>query len=170
MNYEQLWDIGEQARHGAQLTPGEKSFIVEVVPRELAKFPNVPVPSRVRHPAGFSLSGAPVRTLTRCVLVLSARRVLGPNYDARSEFYQRVAADLAFGIMRSHFHHEYPKGVHCCAQCTLAVYPVLKAKALRWFDCHSLAEGVRRLIEEKQWRFSGATNPLMIGWALAEKE
>jgi hypothetical protein len=120
----------------------------------------------VRHPAGFSVSGAPVRTLTQCVLVLSAQRVLGPSYDARSEFYQRVAADLAFGIMRSHFHHGYPKGVYCCAQCTLAVYPVLKAQALRWFDCQSLAKDVRQLVEKREWRFSGSANAGMIAWAL----
>ena len=47
--------------------------------------------------------------------------------------------DLAFGIMRSHFHHGYPKGVHCCAQCTLAVIPVLEAGAIRYFDCRELS-------------------------------
>ena len=36
--------------------------------------------------------------------------------------------------MRSHFHHGYPKGVHCCVQCTLAVIPVLDAGAIRYFD------------------------------------
>ena len=166
MDYDQLWNIGERAKDGTRLTPGEKRFVKEIVPRELAEFPKVPFPSRVRHPAGFSISGAPVRTLVRCVLVLSAQRVLGLRYDARSEFYERVAADLAFGIMRSHFHHGYPKGVHCCAQCTLAVFPVLKRKALRWFDCQSLANDVRRLIEAREWRFSSSTNPRMLAWAL----
>jgi hypothetical protein len=46
------------------------------------------------------------------------------------------------------------------------VYPVLKAKALRWFDCQSLAKDVRRLIEEKQWRFSASTHAGMIAWAI----
>jgi hypothetical protein len=68
--------------------------------------------------------------------------------------------------MRSHFHLGYPKGAHCCAQCTLAVYPVLLAGALPWFDSQSLAKAVRELIQAKQWRFSGSTNPHMVAWAL----
>src|SRR5689334_16825436 len=120
MDYDRLWEIGERARRGARLTPDEKHFVGDVVPRELARFPRVKFPPRVRHPAGFSLAGAPVGTLARCILVLSAQRALGPRYDARSELYGRVAADLAFGIMRSHFHHGFPRGVHCCAQCSLA--------------------------------------------------
>jgi hypothetical protein len=167
MDYDRLWLVGEHARHRTRLTPEDKRFISEIVPRELAKFPHVVFPRHVRHPAGFSLSGAPVGTLVRCVLVLSAQRVLGVRYDVRSEFYGRVAADLAFGIMRSHFHHGFSKGVHCCAQCSLAVYPVLKAGTLRWFDCADLARPVRQLIESKQWRFSASTNPRMTAWALA---
>jgi len=166
MNYDQLWEIGERARNGARLTPHEKHFVIEVAPRELSRFPRIAFPTRIRHPAGFSISGAPVGTLARSILVLSAQRVLGSRYHVHSAFYERGAADLAFGIMRSHFHHGYPKGVHCCAQCTLAIYPVLKAGSLRWFDCNSLAQSVRRLIEAKQWRFSGSTNPDMLAWAL----
>jgi hypothetical protein len=167
MDYDRLWIVGEQVRHGGRLSAEEKDFISEVVPRELARFPRIGFPRRIRHPAGFSLSGAPVGTLLRCVLVLSAQRVLGPRYYARSEFYERVASALAFGIMRSHFHHGFPKGTHCCAQCSLAVYPVLKAGALRWFDGPSLARSVRQLIMAKQWRFSASTNPQMVAWALA---
>jgi hypothetical protein len=166
MDYDRLWKISDKARYGARLTSEENRFVVETVPGELAEFPKNPFPARVRHPAGFSVSGAPVRTLVRCALVLSAQRVLGRRYGSRSEFYDRVEADLAFGIMRSHFHHGYPKGTFCCPQCTLAVYPVLMAEAIRWFDCADLAKTVRQLIETKQWRFSTSTNPPMIAWAL----
>lgn len=166
MDYDRLWQIGEQVRRRAPLTSDDCRFIEETAPRELAAFPMVSYPARVRHPAGFSLSGAPVRTLTRSVLLLSARRVLGPRYEARSEFYRRVAADLAFGIMRSHFHHGHPKGAYCCAQCTLAVYPLLRARALHALDCGSLAKDVRRLIERREWRFQGSINAGMLAWAL----
>jgi hypothetical protein len=168
MDYDLLWNIGEQVRHGTRLAPEAKHFIAKIVPRELAKFPRIAFPRHVRHPAGFSLAGAPIGTLARCVLVLSAQRVFGPAYDSRSEFYHRVAADLAFCAMRSHFHHGFPKGLHCCAQCSLAVYPVLEAEALRWFDCSSLAPTVRKLIEGHQWRFTGSTNPRMMAWAVEE--
>jgi len=166
MDYDRLLKIGEQSRSHGRLTSDEKHFVIDVVPQEFAAFPRIAFPARVRHPAGFSIAGAPVGTLLRSVLVLAAQRALGPRYYRRSEFYERVGADLAFGIMRSHFHHGYPKGAHCCAQCTLAVYPVLRARALPWFDCDGLAKSVRQLIEAKQWRFSGSTNPRMIRWAL----
>jgi hypothetical protein len=166
MDYDQLWMIGEKARRRDRLVPAERHFIVETVPRELSEFPRITTPTRATHPAGFSLSGAPVRTFLRSALVLSAHRVLGPRFERRSEFYHRVAADLAFGIMRSHFHHGHPKGTYCCAQCTLAVYPVLRAGALPWFDCQTLAKAVRQLIEGKRWRFSNSTNPRMVAWAL----
>ena len=62
------------------------------------------------------------------------RRPLDAASPATRSF-ENVERDLALGIMRSHFHHEYPKGTHCCVQCTLAVYPVLEAGAIRYFDC-----------------------------------
>ena len=62
--------------------------------------------------------------------------------------------------------HGYPKGTHCCVQCTLAVYPVLEANAIRYFDCAELAESLRRLVRERQRRFSKPANPKMTRWAL----
>jgi hypothetical protein len=70
--------------------------------------------------------------------------------------------------MRSHFHHGYPKGTHCCVQCTLAVYPVLEARAIRYFDCAELARDLRRLIREGGWRFSKPANPKLARWALGQ--
>src|SRR5262245_19272401 len=157
MDYDQLWVIGEKARRRDRITADERQFIVDAVPHTLPRFPRMAIPTRATHPAGFSISGAPVRTLLASVLVLSGHAVLGSRFVRRSEFYHRVAADLAFRIMRSHFHHGYPKGTHCCAQCTLAVYPVLSAGALPWFECQTLAKGVRELIEGKRWRFSNST-------------
>jgi hypothetical protein len=68
--------------------------------------------------------------------------------------------------MRSHFHNGYPKGTHCCMQCTLAVYAALETGAMRYFDCAELAAGVRRLIEERRCRFASEPNPKMLAWAL----
>lgn len=166
MAFDLLWRISERAKNHQKLTPEEKKFVGDVVPRELAEFPHLVLPTRVRHPAGFTISGRPVRTFLHAALLLSARNVLGPKYGQESEFYGVVEENLTFGIMRSHFHLGYPKGTHCCAQCTLAVYPVLKAGAIRWFDCKPLATSVRHLIETRQWRFSRSTNQKMIDWAL----
>ena len=70
--------------------------------------------------------------------------------------------------MRSHFHHGYPKGAHCCVQCTLAVLPVLDANAIRYFDCRELSVEVRRLVRERLWRFARPVDPKLIHWSLGE--
>ena len=116
------------------------------------------LPKTIRPPAGFSITGAPIRTFLKSALLLAGQKALGSRYGG-SPFYERVEEDLAFGIMRSHFHHGYPKGTHCCVQCTLAVLPVLEADAIRYFDCAPLARDVRRLIEDGGWRFAKPANP-----------
>lgn len=125
------------------------------------------LPKVIKHPAGFSISGAPVGTFLRSALLIAGRKALGNRYGG-SPFYEMVERDLAFGIMRSHFHHGYPKGTHCCVQCTLAVYPVLEVGAIRYFDCTQLATNLRRLIQRGGWRFTKPANARLTRWALGE--
>jgi hypothetical protein len=117
-----------------RLAPKDVAFIRDVVPGRLESFPRLKLPASVRHPAGFAVSGASVGTFLRSALLVAGQKALGRRFGGH-EFYDRIERDLAFGIMRSHFHHGYPKGVHCCVQCTLAVIPVLDAGAIRYFDC-----------------------------------
>ncbi len=100
-------------------------------------------------------------------MLIAGQKVFGRRYGG-SVFYETVEKDLAFGIMRSHFHRGFPKGSHCCVQCSLAVYPVLEAGAIRYFDCAALADNLRRLIDEGQWRFSKPVNPKLVGWSLRQ--
>lgn len=160
-----VFEIADRARARERLTPKDKAFVQKIVPKELSAFPRLALPPSVRHPAGFTVTGASVGTFVRSALLLAGQRVLGQRY-AESDFYTTVERDLAFGIMRSHFHHGYPKGTHCCTQCTLAVYPVLNAEALRYFDCSPLAAAVRQIIERKQWRFATRPPQAMLDWAL----
>lgn len=165
MDLDQLWRVADLSRGRKKLSPEDIALVREVFPTKLAAFPKLELPRRVRHPAGFSVSGAPVRTFVSSALLLSGKRVLGRRYDG-VEFYERVEKDLAFHIMRAHFHHGYPKGTYCCTQCTLAVLPVLEAQAIRWFDCRSLSVFVRGIIERGEWRFSKPAKPKMVSWAL----
>ena len=165
MDYDRLWAVADRVRARRQLQRDEAAFVRDTVPADLEAFPRLNLPKTIRHPAGFSVSGAPVGTFLRSALLLSAQKVFGKRYEG-SAFYEGVEKDLAFGVMRSHFHHGYPKGTHCCVQCTLAVYPVLQAGALRYFDCAELASDVRALIEERQWRFETPPNAKMLRWAL----
>ncbi len=168
MDFDTLWAVADRARARQRLPAEDLAFLRDVVPRELASFPHLELPKTIRHPAGFAVSGAPVGTFLRSALLLGARKALGERFEG-SEFYERVERDLAFGIMRSHFHLGFPKGTHCCAQCTLAVYPVLEAGAIRYFDCGELARAVRRLITEGGWRFAKAPNPKLVQWALRDR-
>jgi hypothetical protein len=108
-----------------------------------------------------------VRTFTSSALLIAGQKALGRRFDG-NEFYERAEKDLAFGIMRSHFHHGYPKGAHCCVQCTLAVLPVLEAGAIRYFDCAEAASAVRGLIQRRQWRFAKPVDRRLVDWALGE--
>jgi hypothetical protein len=165
MDLNQLWKIAERARDREKLSPEELVFIREILPLNLAPFSRFDPPKSIKHPGGFSVSGAPVGTFLRSALLIAGQRAQGKRYGD-SEFYGSVEQGLAFRIMHSHFHLGYPKGTHCCVQCTLAVYPVLEAKAIRYFDCTKLSLNLRRIIERREWRFAKSPNLKMLSWAL----
>ena len=162
-----LWAVAERARARSPLSRGDVSFVRNVAPDRFDDYPGLKLPATVRHPAGFSVSGASVGTFLRSALLIAGQKALGRRYGG-AEFYERVERDLAFGIMRSHFHNGYPKGVHCCARCTLAVIPVLDAGAIRYFDCRELSQAVKLLVRQRKWRFARRVDPRMVGWALGD--
>jgi len=167
MNFDALWVIADRARTSQRLEREDISFVRDVVPAELEAFPLLELPKRIRHPEGFSISGRSVNTFLQSALLVAGQKALGRRFGG-SEFYERVERDLAFGIMRSNFHLGYPKGTHCCVQCTLAVIPVLEAGAIRYFDCGELSENVRRLVRHRQWRFSRPVDARLVRWALGD--
>ena len=162
-----VWAVAERARARSPLSPGDVSFVRNVAPDRFDDYPRLKLPATVRHPAGFSVSGASVGTFLRSALLIAGQKALGRRCGG-TEFYERVERDLAFGIMRSHFHNGYPKGVHCCAQCTLAVIPVLDAGAIRYFDCRELSRAVKLLVRQRKWRFARRVDPRMVSWALGD--
>ena len=165
MDFERLFALSETVRAGQKLTAREIAFVRRDIPSSLDQFPKFERPRSIRHPAGFTISGAPVGTLVRSALLLVGQRVFGTRY-AGSDFYQRVEADLAMRIMRSHFNGMAPKGAFCCKPCTLAVLTVLDARAIHYFDCAPLARAVRRMISAREWRFATAPNEYMLRWAV----
>ncbi len=169
MDLDTLWIVADRAREKPRLAPKDVSFIRDVAPDQLDAFPKLKWPTSIRHPAGFSVSGASVGTFVRAALLVAGQKALGRRFGG-SEFYERVETDLAFRIMRSHFHNGYPKGAYCCVQCTLAVIPVLEAGAIRYFDCRDLSKSVGRLVRQRQWRFAKSVDPRMVRWALARSE
>ena len=167
MDYDRLFAIADVARTRRGLSRDDIAFVRDDVPATLASFPRLKRPARISHPGGFSISGAPVGTFMKSALLMAGQGALGRRY-AGSPFYERVEADLALHIMRSHFHHGYPKGTHCCVPCTLAVLPALEINAIRYFDSCALAKDVRSLIAARGWRFAtAAPNARMLSWALS---
>ena len=167
MDFDTLWSVADRARGRERLAPEDVSFVRDMVPAQLHSFPKLKLPAKVRHAAGFSISGAPVGTFVRSALLVGGQKALGRRFGG-SEFYERVEQDLALRIMRSHFHHGDPKGAYCCVQCTLAVIPVLEAGAIRYFDCRELSKAVRRLVRQRRWRFSRPGDQRLVLWALGE--
>ncbi len=162
MDYARIFELAEQARRRQRFTTGDVAFLRDAAPAELGPFAELSLPKSVRHPGGFTVSGAPVGTFLRGALLLAGQKAAGRR---ASGFYERVEADLALRIMRSNFHNGYPKGAYCCAQCTLAMLPVYDAKAIRYFGCRPLADNVRRLIEARAWRFARPPHAKMLRWA-----
>src|SRR6185436_18382008 len=162
---EELWIVTESARRRAPLSRANLEFLRNAVPASLASFPQIKLPKSIRHPGGFTVAGAPVGTFLRSALLIAGWKALGRRFAGHS-FFENVEREVALGVMRSHFHHEYPKGTHCCVQCTLAVYPVLEARAIRYFDCAPLAEQARQIVRHRQWRFARPVNAAMVRWAL----
>ena len=167
MYIERLVELSEQAKNGGKFTREEKTYIDVELPKLLKDYPDIDVPRKFKHPAGFSVSGAPVRTFLKSMLLMSGRRALGHRFGG-SEFYEKVEYDLAFHIMRSHFHNQYPKGTFCCAKCTLAILPALRMKTIRWFDCEESADSILEVVNEKQWRYSNFKNQNMLDWSLSK--
>ena len=167
MDLDRLWSVADRARTKQRLSAEDITYLRDSIPSALQSFPDLVLPKSIRHPAGFSVSGAPVGTFLRSALLLAGQKAFGTRF-AGSTFYETVERDLAFGIMRSHFHHGYPKGTHCCAQCSLAVLPVLEARAIRYFDCSELARELSQLVTGRKWRFASPPNVMMVRWALGK--
>ena len=130
VNCERLWVVAELAGARGLLPRADVALIRETLPAALHPFPGSS--RRRRSPPGWvTVSGTPVGTFLRSALLIAGQKALGRRFDGHP-FFENVERDLALGVMRSHFHHEYPKGTHCCVRCTLAAYPVLKAGAIRF--------------------------------------
>jgi len=84
-----LWRVAESARSERRLSPADTAFVRDVVPMELEAFPRLNLPKTIRHPTGFSISGAPVGTFLRSALLIAGQAALGDRY-AGSPFYESV--------------------------------------------------------------------------------
>ena len=62
MDFERLWTVADRARSKTRLSSSDITFVRDVVPAKLAAYPELKLPATIRHPEGFSVSGASVKT------------------------------------------------------------------------------------------------------------
>ena len=105
VNYERLWVVAERARAREPLSRDDIAFVRDTLPAALDFFPRITLPKTIRHPGGFTVSGAPVGTFLKSALLIAGQKALGRRFAGHS-FLENVERDLALGVMRSHFHHE----------------------------------------------------------------
>ena len=166
MDYDRLWAIAEATRDKKRLSQEDRRYVIEDLPRQFSHYPDLRAPGRIRHPAGFSVSGAQARTLLRSALLLAARGAAGIDYHRESRFYGSIETDLALRIALSAFRHDDPRGAYCCPACTLAVLPLYECRAIHWFDCRELEGAVRTIVSSRAWRFAARIDARMVNWAL----
>ena len=109
MDFDKLWMAADRARMRRQLVAEDVTFLRDVVPIELESFPELDLPKVIRHPGGFSVSGASVGTFLRSALLVAGQRAFGKRLGGLA-FYERVEKDLAFGIDAFAFPPELPQG------------------------------------------------------------
>jgi hypothetical protein len=93
MDFNILWRVTETARSERRLSSADVAIVRDVVPVELESFPRLNLPKAIQHPAGFSISGAPVGTFLRSALLIAGKAALGNRYGG-SPFYEKVERDL----------------------------------------------------------------------------
>ena len=72
MNCERLWVVAERARARGLLSRDDTAFVRETLPAALESSPRITLPKTIRHPGGFTVSGAPVGTFLRSARLLLA--------------------------------------------------------------------------------------------------
>ena len=83
MDYERLFAVADAARTKKKLPAGDTAFVKTKIPKDMAEYPKWKRPAKIAHPAGFSVSGAPVGTFVRSALLLAGRKALGNRYGTQ---------------------------------------------------------------------------------------
>jgi hypothetical protein len=74
MDYGRLFKVAESVRSGQRLLAEDTNFIREEIPIDLPAFPQIKPPKSIRHPGGFSVSGAPDPAQRRQLRSSSSRK------------------------------------------------------------------------------------------------
>ncbi len=86
MDFDRLFQLADRSRGGKRFAVDDADFVSEAVPAALRDFPNYEAPAKIRHPAGFTVEGAPVGTFMKAALLLCGQRVFGKRYEGSGFF------------------------------------------------------------------------------------
>ena len=140
---------------GGRLPDPVKKRIGAELPSFFQALEPASVPGKIRLPTGESLTNATRMTALKCHCLLLARTAFGANFTKVEAEYDRQAKDLLFWAMRFHFKTNEPKGVYCCAVCSLSILPLYAFGCFRWVDCEELKARVLDALDNRKSVFRG---------------
>ena len=77
---DRLWVVAERARARGPLSREDIAFVRDTIPAELGSSSQVKPRKAIRHPGGFTVSGAPVGTFLNSALLLAGQKALGRRF------------------------------------------------------------------------------------------
>ena len=167
MTLEELSEWMTRLGAGEKLSPQVKQQVVRQLPTFISDIDPSRIPKRLKLPTGESLGDATRMTALKCHCLLLARKVHGSGFVKVASEYEGLAKDLLFWVMRHHFNTADPKGVFCCATCTLSLLPLYALGCFRWVDCNELKIAVLDAMTHRQSVFSRSYPKPYAQWATA---
>ena len=76
---DRLWVVADRARARGPLSREDIAFVRDTIPAALGSS-QVKLRMTIRHPGGFTVSGAPVGTFLNSVLLLAGQKALGRRF------------------------------------------------------------------------------------------
>jgi hypothetical protein len=165
MTFEQLDECMKLIGSGNRLPAQLKKRIEAELPSFIVKLKSESTPKRIKLPTGETLVNASRMTALKCHCLLLARTAFGVHYLKTDPSYEVLAKDLLFWVMRHHFNTGDPKGVFCCAPCTLSFLPLYALSSFKWVDCEELKRNVLDELTKRSSVFKSSYPEAYSQWA-----
>ena len=133
----------------------DKIRIEAFLPDLITQINNRDVPDKIKLPSGEKVKSASRITVLKCQTLCLARRSFGKNYINNHKYYEELAKDLLFFVMRHHVNTKSPIGEFCCPTCTLSLLPLYSSNAFKWVDCLEMKNNVLNSLKKKDSIFEG---------------
>src|SRR5262245_40392423 len=167
MTFEELNEWMTKLGAGERLPSVVRQRISSELPPFIRALDARSAPKRLRLPTGESLENASRMTALKCHCLLLARKVHGLDYVKANPEYEALAKDLLFWVMRHNFNTGDPKGIFCCAACSISILPLYALGCFRWVDCKQLKSEVLSAVAARRYVFRSTYPKAYFQWAAA---